>query len=1518
MAGGEGEFSQAGSSSTMASPVTEGEANRAGPVPQLRPSRDEEKEEEEELIPLSPPPTLSITEEILEFINQSRAREGLSAITTHATLKECQLSSIQTNFTSPLPPVACPSSPEQRPTMHQEQERADTANDNVFQCQTGGLKNERTVNEVQGIHDPANNVEKGDERGGGAEGVVLGKEEEEEKTRADGEEIIVHVSDLYPSISTENEGKSSNLLGKDGVMETTTSFCCLDPDPLHHPSHKEQPRTRGSKLTKRDQKIIEKIRSYYEAAAEAGEDKEEEKEEEVDEEHGASQIRRNSFSQIPSGLVMESVSRFDVSGYRGEPDVEQGEVETKKVIDNDADLKTFSFTPLTAEVENEVRSEEPIGPLDLDSEGQTAAELQDDETPNLRLSPNCPVEEESLFTVQDVKVCKGPLEEATEEVTEEATEETQEMVVSKQHKWKEEPIKTSPRNTVDMNSHGSNPAGTAKSKEMPDVPPSPLPVTEPCQENEAKTQPTSTRTKQRDLEGTNLEGLAGQIKVDPWSRHSRIVTANRVLFEGMGSDVADIGLFEAGPVLDPMLMENSVRILSKVQTMARMYGTKVSTMKVPLHQKWAGNVWNQSSGSRRFFGYSTQSQSTQSQTLTKCGTQTKVQTHYQNENQTRTHCQYQTQTIIRKDRATQEERKIKSWTNGPLVCGSLVELQEESMPPQEPLLLVKDPVCPRLTNAVTLSRPRDFISAQARDRDCPSTDNFQTSSMLSACKGDIILPEHQGSRKCCSASNFPSMSTTNPVCQVPELRDLCSTASSEREEAHNYGGEISAETVERSGDDLAAPECNTLTGRTEPKVVWTQDGELELGRPTDQNQRAPQGPNSTMLLHSSSVNFGEAEGPSQRLTFDPSLFTDYTVAEAAEGQRLFGQNLNPVDRLPTFTNRRPEDLPRNLQDSPSPRQDNLPSACGLSSPSPVRAPPCSSPFRVVPASSPASPCAPIAPPFPRAESSSPFWRSSSMRAGDPTSLHSSPVASSSAFTRSLAAACISQSISQSMAKSSAPPTNQSPASTSHVCRRSLSPNPLSGQQVSGSPVYAQLGCPKDGHAFPRGRLSSPLSSCPPSSLCPSPRPSFLYHKTDSNANNNNSNGSTVATAIPQAIVPAWSGSHNRVARPFSASEPSSRVQSPSPPSPTPSSFNHTCSPPPHLSCASLVVSKPPHPRGSVRAGGLSPRNPLGLTLELPRATPGRGPRILSPPPIAVPPNVWTSDVAPPRPKNASFSTSSLVPPHSPTASPAPGPPQPLRRCHSSNMADRPARRSWADCGSLLGIGGVSESCPTSPQSGWSSCGSSPSHLIPRARVRSPLSPGGQHFTSVPWPDVRELSNKYRGGDGLRETSYSHPPPLSPISPLLSGWGDPELREGDCRSQLICAYVARTSSSHLPFSASPPASPDQHHLYQSMAPTSPRTFSPPRTSPPPFTFFNHPNKQESQKTSYATTVNLQIAGSGRITSFSTGQVSLTQSLQGGAGGAAPGPAPGAGQCTRRVSINGLSHIPPTLSQKCNRM
>ncbi|GLD65704.1 nuclear pore complex protein [Lates japonicus] len=492
--------------------------------------------------------------------------------------------------------------------------------------------------------------------------------------------------------------------------------------------------------------------------------------------------------------------------------------------------------------------------------------------------------------------------------------------------------------------------------------------------------------------------------------------------------------------------------------------------------------------------------------------------------------------------------------------------------------------------------------------------------------------------------------------------------------------------------------------------------------------------------------------------------------------------------------------------------------------------------------------------------------------------------------------------------------------------------------------------------------------------------------------------------MQQPHDPLWSGSHNRVARPFSASEPSSRVQSPSP-SPTPASFTRLCSPPPQHNYSSPMANKPPHPRNT-RAGGTSSHNPLGLTLELPRASSASSafmqsssclsPRILSPPPIGVSVNVWTNNVATPQPRNPRFASSSPSSPfssslsssalentsfptsssssvllHSSRASSPSGPCPPaahitsqtLRRSFSTNFADRPPsparsnisglRRSWAESSRRsLGFGGSGqgsfdqqESCPTSPRSGWNSYNSSPSCLSPRAGLQSPLSPtrltprkgalGGQHFTSVPWPDVRELSNKYNRTDSLDMSATStiitsSPSPLSSLShSFLSSpapsdtqteWGDPELEEGSCRSQLICAYVSRPfreqnlSSSCLTLSSgltSPPPDPYQHQNYPSQAKLQPQvqitTKAPPvpsvhsplpsSSSPLPFAH-SSPTKPGNQKTSYATTVNLQIAGSGRITSFSTAQVSLTQTLQGGGGAGGPGQ----GQMARRFSAH----------------
>ncbi|XP_039986322.1 mucin-5AC isoform X2 [Xiphias gladius] len=2070
------------------------------------------EEEEEELTPLSPPPTLSITEEILEFINQSRAREGLAFIHTDTTEQdldqpnESQPSTNQTNFTCPLPPVVCPSSPEQRPTMPQEQERVEMEDDSTLQTQTGGsgeekgFENKTTTNEVKEIKDATSQAEKSVGADGETEGEGVAKEKEEKKTKDEGKgESIVPApkSDLHPSISAEEErenGSSCHLPREEVNTEVTTSS--PNPDLPHHPIQRRQLPTRGTHLTKRDKKIIEKIRSYYEAAAEAEEDEAEEEDEQGE---GVASRRRNSFSQIPSGLVKESVSRFDVGGHQGETEGGQSKNETIEAIDIKTDLETQPYsptgpisspTPLSVDAENDRQADKPINSQGCDAEGPikkpTSTLIQDKETPNQvglnqQSNQNRPVGEEAVILDKNGKVCKRPLEEGLEERQEGKTSvvatgkqggnslQGEGPSVTKHYQCRDKTTKTCGGNQAVVNGHEPNQAGPAEPKTGHKEPSTPLPPIDHCQKTDTKTQSTCTTTKHKDMAKTrgNLESLPSQIKVGRWSRHSRIVTANRALFESMGSDVAGIGLFESSPVVDPVLMENSDRILSKVQTLARMYSAKASTMKFPLHQKRASTIWNQSWGSGRLSGHSTQTQ-TKSQTQvqsqkpskhwqqtqckkeinqldmhteTKTGTQThsetKVQcqtttqtrqqsqiqtksqmwsqTQYQSQNQTKIYRQYQTQTMNSEDKSIQEERMIKR-------PESLEDdFQRTVMAPCEPMLLghafVKEQLtsaCQHQTNEFTLSRPRDFISALIKERDssvgCRSGENSQTStttgenpstslrdqlsrqtrddsyslghtatdtSVASAASGhhSSAQPEDQSSGLCCSSTNSLSTSTMTLDCQLTEFRDLGSASSVGGSEALNQNRDVYTEKREgseqsaghpvysvredttsvtiitqpahRNQQDTAAaqhiqvtniPEYTLSPGNTdnedtltndvqsvhsEPQYLVcteTMDGEASPGelvlivastqsqspteyhsfmvphpgeqahleegdsttKGTDGGPKKDELPSDQMKLNESKFDLNSSsqtrgilqgstviiseEPPYHRssremvippplsqplhLTFHPSNVSSHVITETPEDHKagegsapspwpsVQNSDSNPtqprspsvqsIDCLPTFTSQRPPDLPtalgkralsntwninnitpyeyreQNQQDSGSPdglpifslpsdscppsrpsletaslverpnpaiathSQDTeltlAPSAfrpslrhrspspvitCPTSSPLPpssssVRAPPCSPPFRVVPASSPkpgsvegfnspntvsgALSCLsptpssgrvssmrspPASSPTPSTgfipSSSSSSGRSSSVRAGLPSSptqsssLRSSPIASSSAFTRSLAASCISQSISQSMAKKNtarqqAPSinsVNQSSSSapslpSSHLRQCSPSPKLPPSQQSSSTTDSVWLVSTKDGSQHPRCPPSSLQSSCPSLSLTqslppsllhryPSPSrsqthhhptqsssasscPSFIHSKTDSlqNANNNNNhvslaglttaisnvcntsscsingavsngdwsgspqrtspaNSSTNASVMQQTNDPLWPGSHNRVARPFSASEPSSRVQSPSP-SPTPSSFARLCSPPPQHNYSSPMANKPPHPR-STRTGCASSHNPLGLTLELPRASTASSafvpsssclsPRILSPPPIGVSVNVWTNNVASPQPRNPRFASSSPSSPFSsslgsltlenasfPTSSPSavplhssiasslsgPCPPaaqitsQTLRRSFSSNLADRPPsparsnssglRRSWAESSRRsLGFSGSGRgsfdqqvSCPTSPRSGWSSYNSSPSCLSPQAGLQSPLSHnrltpgkgnlGGQHFTSVPWPDVRELSTKYNNGTDSLDTSAtstiiaSSPSPLSSLSQsFLSSpapsdsqteWGEPEVEEGNCRSQLICAYIARPfheqnlSSSCLALSSSgmtsPPPAPYQYQNYSSLVKPQPQvqiaTKTPPAPSPLPSGSsplpFAHssPTKPGNQKTSYATTVNLQIAGSGRITSLSTAQVSLTQTLQSGAGAGVPGQ----GQMARRVSINGLSHLPSPLPQNCNRL
>jgi len=667
--------------------------------------------------------------------------------------KESQSPTNQTNFTCPLPPVACFSSSEQRPVMQQEQERGEMEDDSTLQNQTSssgkenGLENEKATNNVKEILDAPSQVEKGVESEPETEREGVHKEKEDKKTEEEGEGqniIPAATLDLHPSISAEEEkenNSSCHFLREEEKTEATTSP--PNPDLPHRPLQRRQPPTRGSHLTKRDKKIIEKIRSYYEAAAEA---EEYDAEEQNEQEEGVTSRRRNSFSQIPSGLVKESVSRFDVGGHEGETESTQFKYETTEAIDRQTNRDAepysptgpiFPPTPLSADAENDRQADKPISAVDFDAEGQiktpTSTVMQDKETPNrvglnLQLNQNSAAGEETDIQDKNQKVCIGPLEEIMEE-----RQHTKSSVVApgeqggnslqgerpfitKEYKCMDETTKTWAENQSVMNGNEPNQGGPAEPKGSYKEPSTPLTPTDQCQKAETRSQSTCTITKHRDLANTSVEGLPSQIKMGRWSRHSRIVTANRALFEAMGSDVAGIGLFESSPVVDPVLIENSERILSKVQTLARMYSAKASTMKVPLHQKRASTVRNQSWGTGGLCGHLTQTQTTsqtqvQSPTQkhtpskhwqptlyqkvisqsdahmeTKIGTQThfetkvqsqtttqtrqhsqiqtkshrsnKTQTHYQSQNQTKTYSQNQTQTTSWEVQRIQEERMI--------------------------------------------------------------------------------------------------------------------------------------------------------------------------------------------------------------------------------------------------------------------------------------------------------------------------------------------------------------------------------------------------------------------------------------------------------------------------------------------------------------------------------------------------------------------------------------------------------------------------------------------------------------------------------------------------------------------------------------------------------------------------------------------------------------------------------------------------------------------------------------------
>lgn len=362
------------------------------------------------------------------------------------------------------------------------------------------------------------------------------------------------------------------------------------PDPLNC-IQKSPPATKASHLTKHDKRIIEKIRSYYEAAAKAEEDEAEQDSTELEE--GAESRRRNSFSHIPSGLVKESVSRFDDCGHLGEPESEQSQSESHHHASHRNQDPTCRTDCPGGNPSGVLPDPQDDGEADKTKCSQTSLEESElstaskvmDNPGQVALIQNCPAQVDN----EGKESHREANRESAEGVLEVDQEEQEAPVAAGQehgpHIAKEN-ISREETGAIGNGEHMSPneqecelSSSTEPHRSPKELPKEPVACEEPWSKSSAKHQSSWVRKKPRDLTklSRNVEGQ--------WSHHSRIVTSNRALFETMGSDVASIGLFEATPEVDPVLIENSERILSKVQTLAQMFGAKAGSMKVPLHQK---------------------------------------------------------------------------------------------------------------------------------------------------------------------------------------------------------------------------------------------------------------------------------------------------------------------------------------------------------------------------------------------------------------------------------------------------------------------------------------------------------------------------------------------------------------------------------------------------------------------------------------------------------------------------------------------------------------------------------------------------------------------------------------------------------------------------------------------------------------------------------------------------------------------------------------------------------------------
>ncbi|XP_016308369.1 uncharacterized protein LOC107662784 [Sinocyclocheilus anshuiensis] len=1575
-AGSEGELcpqadsmGSSGSTSTLASSVIEVESGRDD----LTLCQDED-----DMTPLAPPPTLSITEEIMQFINESRARQGMAELTSEVLTPESPevqpSEPQQLDESKPLIAEVDENKYQTNDTERSEPEEmlvdgSDKEEDSHPSCEANVAPAEEHEKSSSLLHTSKEVNQSGELTLPEPSHSELSKPEMVKVTGEKGEK------DTEDSVSESAEPHLSDNLDKttDDTACVAKSACAHIATALKATDSSLVPKAEPEqKLTKSDKQIIEKIRSYYEAA-EAG----------VEEGQTA---RRNSFSHIPAGLVKDSVSRFNVC-VRQDSLLEPGSSRSD-CVETDA---ASSLLPTSDQVDQNFNHEESA---------DTAISLAHSDV----IQEQKELLNNKTADKKDEDICEfSPCMELWKE-KERTGQESLKVPFSKEKSHGEDTV-ASEENKTFLN------CTTTQVQRKHDHSQCDPDTSDTSNLQTKETADTSlqygSRTRASMSSHGNLDSLPSQIKVGRWSRHGKVVTCSRTLYEGM-EEVPDLVFFDGGPV-NQCLVENSEKILNKVQMLARMYTAKASSMKVPLHQKktrvsraaWSVEGKGSTSpksrqvqlhqGDIRILNQPTEesSVSTPPEPFGHIILREKLSTTYHQENDcnligppdeistnvsnslyfssaesSATSVQILTTVVEsqisvisdhRESSLGKCESKLHEGDQSLSTCAG-TQIQAE---PEVPSKLAGFPLDEHADN-VLQSVPENHLYAVGKSTAINRTE-----------EGPILQEENLA-----FVSNSVPVSElfTDPVI-IKHLEE--ETHSVEEKRGLTVQHCKSILSIDDKQDEIHTGHMNSKQDRADIETTSMKEVTPVVSTVSEVGACPPLQPapcvlNTVVISEGSELSYPVAQevttSPTQLMPLLGSCSKCSPLdVKSKEDLSNNSKTLSPpctppvggppLDELPRFTSQRPSNLPSATgKRSPftnwnpsSPATQRVPhtslqteeqiqdaSASGLSTPrqSFSRAPndkPSDIPFgcgRPLDAKPPSA-----------------FSPNLRMRSPSPIrSAQNSRLSSTdSALTKSLAASCISQTISQTMAKTGAhlqtasPSVSSSPLPTSSVRLRSPSPKPItfdssaeSGfRNTSSTGVGSQplRSCPSPVRSNslrsspatvqipPPYRSQHSISPAPPVSLHSAPSPNSIstaallqpsYTSLNGNNNNNNSLSNNGWATNHKKAAPSNTGElphfhdpqrttlHNRVARPFPSSEPSSRVHSPSI---CPSPVTRICSPPPAPIHSSHLVTKPPNPRAP-RQGGFFTL----LSLEISRSTsacslsPCESPRITSPPPIGIPASVW--GFANPQPRNPSLTnaysptkvetnstqrgTRIISPTPMGTSSYSATNSQSQRRLRGASLpfvalGDRPPsptrheRRSWAESG-RWSVG--SELGLISPHGG--SYSGSPSSISP-----GPLSPvrltterttlSGKHFTSIAWPDVHDMLTKYNTEPSTETVA---------LSCTETEQDDIEVAESTCRSTLICPYVAPANPN---LRESPIQCPIEGKTEESI-----------------------PNQgsKTTLKTSYATTVNLQIAGSGRIATFSNAQVSLTQTLSPVADS----------QSRRRVSINSCNFS----MQNCKRL